>query len=560
MVKQYVGARYVPKFASPLEWAANTSYEALTVVTFNNASYTSKVPVPPTVGNPANNPQYWALSGNYNAQVEQYRQETENYKTEVEGYRQDTENYNAQVEQYRQDAEKNLKKLRTCINVRENGLDNTGNTDNSEKFNSLIAANKNGTFYFEDGVYSFNSPIVITGNCEIILSHDATIKASDEMDYLINLPYEKTPSVFGYGRFNIKGGTIDCNNKAKIALNYGYIYMCEIHDIVIKNFTEYGVHQLHGGGLQTINTLIAGGNGAEIGYFNESADSKLINVTVMDCKTGFNSLNDIYVNCTAWLSNSSIYPDSVCFLDRSHSTYMACVADTYQIGWKLLPNAHSMLEGCSAIHNEGVIQPNATIFSGTSGAVFANNFIIMTSASGYTFSEGVDVNPINISGNLNQSVPDLRSAKQLLYPFRYRENVDNSNIDNVVNVFTNAYVQNVHNLENGWATILSAKDYFIGSQLAINKNGIAYRMYDNNKWDEFKKLLNISQSPVDITTTEQLDNMKSGATNAYFVGVSGFTNGWYTIITYKTSNFTSQITIGTTIKHRTYTDRWSEWV
>lgn len=77
MVKQYVGARYVPKFASPIEWAADTSYEALTVVTFNNASYTSKVPVPPTVGNPANNPQYWALTGNYNAQVEQYRQEAQ---------------------------------------------------------------------------------------------------------------------------------------------------------------------------------------------------------------------------------------------------------------------------------------------------------------------------------------------------------------------------------------------------------------------------------------------------------------------------------------------------
>ena len=87
MVKQYVGARYVPKFASPLEWAADTSYEALTIVTFNNASYTSKIQVPPTVGNPANNPKYWALTGNYNAQVEQYRQETEtvsnNLTTEI---------------------------------------------------------------------------------------------------------------------------------------------------------------------------------------------------------------------------------------------------------------------------------------------------------------------------------------------------------------------------------------------------------------------------------------------------------------------------------------------
>ena len=85
MAKQYVGARYVPKFASPVEWAASTGYEALTIVTFNNASYTSKVPVPPTVGNPANNPQYWALTGNYNAQVEQYRQETETAKNILQG-------------------------------------------------------------------------------------------------------------------------------------------------------------------------------------------------------------------------------------------------------------------------------------------------------------------------------------------------------------------------------------------------------------------------------------------------------------------------------------------
>lgn len=85
MDKHYVGARYVPKFASPVEWASNTSYEALTIVTFNNASYTSKVPVPPTVGNPANNPQYWALTGNYNAQVEQYRQETKTANNILQG-------------------------------------------------------------------------------------------------------------------------------------------------------------------------------------------------------------------------------------------------------------------------------------------------------------------------------------------------------------------------------------------------------------------------------------------------------------------------------------------
>lgn len=75
-VRQYVGARYVPKFADPVAWQSGTSYEALTIVTYNNSSYTSKIPVPATVGNPADNDTYWALTGNYNAQVEAYREET----------------------------------------------------------------------------------------------------------------------------------------------------------------------------------------------------------------------------------------------------------------------------------------------------------------------------------------------------------------------------------------------------------------------------------------------------------------------------------------------------
>lgn len=106
MVKQYVGARYVPKFASPVEWAADTSYEALTIVTFNNASYTSKVQVPPTVGNPANNPQYWALTGNYNAQVEQYRQDVVKYKTDTD----------ANIKQYKDETEASINQFNDALN------------------------------------------------------------------------------------------------------------------------------------------------------------------------------------------------------------------------------------------------------------------------------------------------------------------------------------------------------------------------------------------------------------------------------------------------------------
>ena len=71
--RQYIGARYVPKFANPIEWSKEKSYEALTIVTYLNNSYTSKKSVPANTEITDTN--YWVITGNYNAQVEQYRQE-----------------------------------------------------------------------------------------------------------------------------------------------------------------------------------------------------------------------------------------------------------------------------------------------------------------------------------------------------------------------------------------------------------------------------------------------------------------------------------------------------
>lgn len=70
-VREYVGARYVPIFLG--EWNNETKYEPLSVVLYQGASYTSRQYVPQGVA--ITNTAYWILSGNYNAQVEAYRQE-----------------------------------------------------------------------------------------------------------------------------------------------------------------------------------------------------------------------------------------------------------------------------------------------------------------------------------------------------------------------------------------------------------------------------------------------------------------------------------------------------
>lgn len=80
-VTQYIGARYVPLIADPIEWDSRKSYEPLTIVLYQGASYTSRQAVP--VGININNTEYWALTGNYNAQVEQYRQEVLTFNNRI---------------------------------------------------------------------------------------------------------------------------------------------------------------------------------------------------------------------------------------------------------------------------------------------------------------------------------------------------------------------------------------------------------------------------------------------------------------------------------------------
>lgn len=81
-VTQYIGARYVPLFAEPIDWSAEREYEPLTIVLDHGNSFTSRQFVPRGVD--ISDESFWANTGNYNAQIEQYRQEVKNYKNEVD--------------------------------------------------------------------------------------------------------------------------------------------------------------------------------------------------------------------------------------------------------------------------------------------------------------------------------------------------------------------------------------------------------------------------------------------------------------------------------------------
>ena len=76
--RQYIGARYVPIFGrkdeESIEWDNTKPYEPLTIVLYLGNSYTSRQYVP--AGVQITNEEFWAVTGNYNAQIETYRRET----------------------------------------------------------------------------------------------------------------------------------------------------------------------------------------------------------------------------------------------------------------------------------------------------------------------------------------------------------------------------------------------------------------------------------------------------------------------------------------------------
>lgn len=98
---QYVGARYVPKFADPIEWDTERGYESLTIVTYKGESYTSKCPVPPGID--INNERYWALTGAYNAQVEEYKNQVKDLSEQVTGFASDNKEFREKITQYEKD-------------------------------------------------------------------------------------------------------------------------------------------------------------------------------------------------------------------------------------------------------------------------------------------------------------------------------------------------------------------------------------------------------------------------------------------------------------------------
>ena len=211
----YIGARYVPKLDG--NWSSEKEYEPLTIVSYQGNSYTSKTFVP--AGTLPTDSDYWALTGNYNAQIEQYRQEVETLQNNVNDI------------------------INSMADVTLLGISNDGVTDVTKQLQELFNNNDYSHIYFPDGKYLAKN-----------LTINKNVTMSDNAYFIYN----------GYGEdtfITINGDNlslclnIDCNNKnplyaADVSGSNIFISCCHI-----KNLTYNGSQPANSGLHCNVNKL-----------------------------------------------------------------------------------------------------------------------------------------------------------------------------------------------------------------------------------------------------------------------------------------------------------------
>ena len=135
----YIGARYVPLIMGAYD--ATQAYEPLSIVLYEGASYTSKQAVPAGVA--PTNDEFWALTGNYNAQVEQYRTEVNEYKQQVtdavqtveEELEAQTQAFEGKISEYNANATEKTTLFNTNYETKLNAF-NTNAQNKTDAYNS----------------------------------------------------------------------------------------------------------------------------------------------------------------------------------------------------------------------------------------------------------------------------------------------------------------------------------------------------------------------------------------------------------------------------------------
>lgn len=213
--RTYVGNRYVPKIIG--EWTSSISYEGLSIVTNEGNSYTSKKNVP--IGIPLTNEEYWVVTGNYNAQIENYRNDVKDVKASNDDL--------------------TVKVNELSINVTDFGAIGDGVTDSTNAIQNAINSldTKNGgILFFPTGTYMVSQSLVIPSN-------KITIKGANNATTIIKALTVLTNiiTVSNQVRISIRDIQLNGNSKATNGLwtdNVGQLFL---DNVVVQGCLNSGI-------------------------------------------------------------------------------------------------------------------------------------------------------------------------------------------------------------------------------------------------------------------------------------------------------------------------------
>ena len=237
--RQYIGPRFVIKIyensqtAGSAEWEADTSYEPLTMVTYQNSSYLSKKAVPATVGNPASNADYWVVTGAYNGQIASLQSQINDTNSSISA----------------------LSKF-ASLNPKQFGATCDKNVDDSTAVQAMFdyaLANHIGHANFYDmteisfkNVQIKSDMVIDFGECKVY----GVAKTDNRVYTLFTVNNADIDVVMNGGEFIGKGGNTPTTN-ANTEANPPLIDVTTAHSLVIKNGYFHNINNTNEGVTNT---------------------------------------------------------------------------------------------------------------------------------------------------------------------------------------------------------------------------------------------------------------------------------------------------------------------
>jgi len=479
----YVGNRYVPKIFG--EWNNQNSYEGLSIVTYQGASYTSKQAVP--IGIDILNEDFWVVTGNYNAQIETYRQ---------------------QVTQVLNDMDTLETELTEQMNEAVTVLRPTG-TDDTLNFTNAVTNSKR--VILSEGTYFMNADVTISD--VLISGNNVVINPIDQTKY---------PLIINGNRNTLKGIEIINTNRLGLKVNGN-------ENTIFKN-KIHGLERIGDGNI-SYNPL----------FYVIGGHNKIIGNDVFNGGAGITVELGVY----NLILNNHVHDNAIGIRNAPSAKYTKIILNTVQ------SNNVSTFSGSDGIllhrNSTGIIVENNVIAKSGEHGIYAqgDSSIIKGNIVFENVSSGIKmgahetdlyeaVAPYNFKDNTVEGNIVFKNGSDGIYlqtPFENISIIGNHVYDNVSNGIKTVYIDserffasglNVNNNNAQNISIISFEETnIIGN---VVKGSISVAGYTANQPDAIQKPLISSNTAKSLTTYRASEPLIIGNVITEFMNITGAAN------------------------------------